>query len=168
MSDRSKNYVGWYRLKVQTEHHDFTGNFSEREVWWCSIGANIGDEEDGKNNLFERPVLVLRKYSKSLFLALPLSTTRKVNQFYHPIVIGDVNGVVLLSQGRALSSKRLLRRLGRIDSNDQDRIWQAYQELNSVKSKPPIKSGESRAPNGDLLHLQNSKKEDESQAGEAE
>jgi hypothetical protein len=35
----------------------------EREIWWCSMGVNIGDEEDGKNELFERPVLILRKFN---------------------------------------------------------------------------------------------------------
>jgi hypothetical protein len=38
--------------------------FHEREIWWCSLGVNLGDEQDGKNNLFERPVLVVRKTSQ--------------------------------------------------------------------------------------------------------
>ena len=33
--------------------------FRERKIWWCSIGLNIGFEENGKGKLFNRPVLVL-------------------------------------------------------------------------------------------------------------
>ncbi len=32
---------------------------------WCSIGINVGDEEDGKNELYERPVLVIKKFNAS-------------------------------------------------------------------------------------------------------
>lgn len=35
-----------------------------REVWWCALGINVGAEIDGKNNNFERPVLVMRVYNK--------------------------------------------------------------------------------------------------------
>jgi len=29
--------------------------FHEREIWWCSLGKNIGDEQDGKN--ITKPIL---------------------------------------------------------------------------------------------------------------
>ena len=37
--------------------------FSEREIWWCSVGINVGVEVNGKNSKFERPVLVLKKFN---------------------------------------------------------------------------------------------------------
>lgn len=147
----SRDYVGWYRLKTQIDKQEFLGNFSEREVWWVSLGANIGDEEDGKNKLFERPVLIVRKYSRQLFWALPLSTAQKESRFYHTVSIGvaDLNSVVLLSQGRAISSKRLQRRLGRITSVEHESILQAYADLHKIKSDPQ-QAESPRAPNGDL------------------
>ena len=45
----------------------------ERDIWWCSIGVNIGDEIDGKNELFHRPVLILKKFSSELCLVAPTS-----------------------------------------------------------------------------------------------
>ena len=157
-----RNYIAWYKLKSTIESNESVPQFSEREVWWCSLGANIGHEEDGKNQLFERPIFVLKKYNKDLFLALPLSTAKKSSRFYHPLSVGDVNTIVMLSQARVLSAKRLQRRLGRATSDEQTSIWNAYVELHSVKSKPPIQSGESRAPNGDL-YTDNSKRERKSQ-----
>lgn len=159
----SRDYVGWYKLKTQIDKQEFLGNFSEREVWWVNLGANIGDEEDGKNKLFERPVLIVRKYSRHLFWALPLSTVQKKSRFYHPISIGaaDRNSVVLLSQGRVISSKRLQRRLGRVTSDEHSSILSAYAGLHEIKSDPQQAEG-LRAPNGDL-YTNNIKHEHESQ-----
>lgn len=56
--------------------------FKEREIWWRSIGTNIGTEEDGKNAHFERPVLVLRKFNRDIFLGLPLTSTRKDHRYH--------------------------------------------------------------------------------------
>lgn len=56
--------------------------FKEKEVWWLSIGVNIGYEEDGKGRNFARPVLILRKFNNQLFLGIPLSTKTKANIYY--------------------------------------------------------------------------------------
>ncbi len=145
----NRNYTLWYKLKINLNKVEFSGNFSELEVWWCSLGANIGDEEDGKNVLFERPVLVFRKYNKSLFFALPLSTASKMSKFYHEISVGDENGIVLVSQGRVISSRRLQRRIGKITSHEFTSIAKKYADLHHIKSSSQL-LGNSQAPNGDL------------------
>jgi hypothetical protein len=30
--------------------------FREKEIWWACLGANIGFEQNGKNENFERPI----------------------------------------------------------------------------------------------------------------
>lgn len=57
-----KDFDTWSKEKktLEQEGHDSLV-FHEREIWWCSIGINVGDEQDGKNERFERPVLVLKK-----------------------------------------------------------------------------------------------------------
>jgi mRNA interferase MazF len=47
--------------------------FKERDIWWVSIGVNVGFEEDGKHEKFLRPVLILKKFNKELFLGIPNS-----------------------------------------------------------------------------------------------
>jgi mRNA interferase MazF len=32
------------------------------EIFWCSVGLNVGVEYDGKGKKFLRPVLVLKKF----------------------------------------------------------------------------------------------------------
>ncbi len=57
-----KDFDRWNNQKKVIQQLNNQGIlFSEREVWWCALGENIGDEENGKNELFERPVLIIRK-----------------------------------------------------------------------------------------------------------
>jgi mRNA interferase MazF len=85
--------------------------FSEREVWWCALGENIGDEENGKNDLFERPVLIVRKFSVNTVIIFPLTTKGKADSVFYHKISSDLNSSVILSQIRLISSKRLLRKM---------------------------------------------------------
>lgn len=113
MSEK-KNYLVWHVLKAKINQKLPLGNYHEREIWWCSLGANIGFEEDGKNQLFERPVLILKKFNQEIFVGVPLTTTRKNNKYYYLLEAGGLEGSIILSQLRTLSSRRLQRKLGRI------------------------------------------------------
>ncbi|MFA5871014.1 MAG: hypothetical protein WC842_03995 [Candidatus Paceibacterota bacterium] len=55
-----KDFDSWniQKKKINTREKVIFCNI--REIWWCSLGVNIGSEEDGKNELFERPVLILK------------------------------------------------------------------------------------------------------------
>ena len=158
----SRNYVGWYKLKAELERQAVTRQFQRREIWWCALGVNISDEEDGKNEYFERPVLVLRKYSKSLFLGLPMTSSRKQSKFYFPVDIDGIDRSVMLSQGRTLSSYRLLRRIYRLNDNTFASIERAYIDLTVEKTISAEKSAESPVPNGSL-YTNDSKHEQKSQ-----
>ena len=109
-----KNYTIWHNKKQELDGRMIVPNFSERDIWWCSLGLNIGYEEDGKNENFERPVCVLKKFNKDIFIGLPLTSTRKDNKYYYPYVLHNTPGTIILSQARLMSVKRLQRRLGRI------------------------------------------------------
>lgn len=90
---------------------DKTIFFKERDIWWASIGINVGCEMDGKHESFERSVLIYRKISPSAFWAIPLSTQEKENRYYIKIDSDDDYGFFILSQIRMFSTKRLLRKL---------------------------------------------------------
>src|SRR6266498_257441 len=80
-----KDFNGWHRLKIALDSVKQPPTFQEREIWWCSIGINVGYEMYGKGHIFTRPVLVLRKYSRFTFLGVPLSSRMKDSPYYHPI-----------------------------------------------------------------------------------
>jgi len=51
--------------------------FHEREIWWCSIGVNVGSEQHSQTSDFSRPVLVVRKFTADIFWGIPLTTRIK-------------------------------------------------------------------------------------------
>jgi len=92
--------------------------FYPREIWWCSAGLNIGVEADGKNNNFERPMLIIKKFNSDMVWALPLTTRGKYNKYYYKLEHEAIKSFVILSQIKTISTKRLLRKTGSISESD--------------------------------------------------
>ena len=96
--------------------------FHKGEIWYGSIGKNIGDEEDGKNSNFERPILIIRKFNNNIFLGVPLtSNEHKEGKYYHRL-ISFSDSVAILSQVRLFDAKRLLRLMGKIENEELKEI----------------------------------------------
>ena len=132
-----KNFDDWNKLKIKldTEHHAPT--FQEREIWWCSVGVNIGNESDGKNKDYNRPVLVLRKFNKRIFWGLPLTTRIKSSPHYHQIKLHGKKQCVMLTQLRLFDSKRITDKMGQLPINEFNQVQEAV--VNSVlKQKKPL------------------------------
>lgn len=125
-----KDFQKWH---TQKEGIDINGDrpfFHEREVWWCSVGLNVGFEQDGKGEHFSRPVLVFKKFNKEVFWALPLSTKIKVSKFYYPVDLNDrVNRVAILSQIRLIDAKRLIHKVGVASEQNYTEIQKAVVRL---------------------------------------
>lgn len=92
--------------------------FHERQVWWCSLGKNIGDEQDGKNELFERPILIIKKFNQGIAWVVPLSSRVKQGKHYHIFTLDGKLQRAMLSQLRLISSKRFQRIKGEISKSD--------------------------------------------------
>lgn len=132
-----KDFDIWNNHKKLIESTDHTQIvFSEREVWWAALGNNIGDEEDGKNELFERPVLILRKFSVHTCLILPLTSQGKDSlPFYYKLPSQEMS-YVILSQIRLISSKRLLRKMYRVGRGEFSKIQNSLEKLILTNRKP--------------------------------
>jgi mRNA interferase MazF len=111
----------------------------EREIWWCSLGLNLGDEQDGKNELFERPVLIFKKFNNRIAWVIPLTTKKKDGPYYAPLhTIGLLKiSYLILSQIRLVSVKRFRRRVGRISSVQFKEVQQRLVELIFYKKSEP-------------------------------
>lgn len=102
-----------------------------------------GFEADGKNELFERPVLALRKFNKDMFWGLPLTSRKKTGKpFYFSVSLHGAPQTVVFSQLRVLSSKRLIRRLGKLSDSQFAARKSAF--LGYIKRNGPL-SGPSGA-----------------------
>jgi mRNA-degrading endonuclease toxin of MazEF toxin-antitoxin module len=122
--------IEWLKIKTilidapQKNHF-----FKEREVWWCSIGLNIGDEEFGKGPQFLRPVLIFKKFSGNSFLGLPLTGTIKEGSWYAPSTVLGKTGSVMLNQARMFDGRRLVSRMTVVTQNEFKAIQTKFREL---------------------------------------
>lgn len=108
-----KNFDEWNKRKknISSQKPKDSLYVKEREVWWISVGVNVGSEIDGKNELFERPVLIFRKVGREQFYGLPLTSKDKKGPFYRSVHYGNSTGNVCLSQLKVFSAKRLIRKI---------------------------------------------------------
>jgi mRNA-degrading endonuclease toxin of MazEF toxin-antitoxin module len=104
----------------------------QREVYWASIGENIGNEQNGKGDIFSRPVLIIKRFSKSMFFGVPLSTQIKKGTFFYNFTFLDKPSNALVVQGRLFDTKRLENRIGMIEKDDFTNIKQSLKELLDV------------------------------------
>ena len=111
-----KDFAGWHKLKASLNVRENAPSFQPREIWWCSIGVNIGHEEDRKNQFYNRPVLIIRKFNSHIFWWIPLTTQIKENLYYHKINFNDKEQCVMLTHMRPLESKRLTAKMGKLSS----------------------------------------------------
>jgi len=58
-----KDFDCWNEIKKGIDGREKIIFCNKREIWWCSLGLNVGVEEDGKNQLFKRPVLVVKVFN---------------------------------------------------------------------------------------------------------
>lgn len=109
-----KEFDQWNERKKQADGKEIDRNLflHEREVWWCSVGVNVGVEIDGKNNDFERPVLLIKKFNGLMFWGIPLTSKAKENPYIVRVEHSRGVSYANLSQLRLLSSKRVLRKVG--------------------------------------------------------
>lgn len=111
-----KDFDKWNSLKQKIDLRELN-NFlvREREIWWCNLGLNIGDEENGKNKNFERPVLIVKKFNNRICIVIPLSSRSGNGKFYKRIKYSNKNSFVIISQIRIVSTKRLTRKIGYLE-----------------------------------------------------
>jgi len=142
-----KDYSKWHDIKSQIEISDRETRFRDREIWWCSLGANVGFEQDGKNEKYERPVLVFRKFNKDVFWGIPLTSKEKDSKFYYKLILNIKNNNekteekiswAILSQLRLLSGKRLIRRIARVNKNTFKEVEMGIIRLINMNENGPL------------------------------
>ena len=127
-----KDFDHWCKKKALLEvgRHGYP---KRREVWWASIGVNIGHEQDGVGELFERPVLVIKKFANDTCLIVPMTKAGSDTKFYYKLPYGDVISYLALTQVRTVSSKRLSRNIRRLDIDEFNIIIKNMKKVNGIK-----------------------------------
>jgi mRNA interferase MazF len=140
MSEKyTKDFDTWNKVKMQTEQEECKAFAHPREVWWCTLGVNIGAEIDGKNDSFERPVIVMKVYNKETMLVLPTTGRAKNDRFHTQLEIESIDKntkeittrtvYVKLTQARVISNKRLKRKVGVIEKETFSNILREFRKF---------------------------------------
>jgi len=132
MADETKAKFDDWNIKKQEIHFSERTKeiyFKEGQIWWCSVGQNIGSESLGKGEYFMRPILIVKKLSSDLCVALPLTSRNKIGTWFEEITFNGDKICVLLYQIRTFNKKRFQRKMGELDQNDFMRVKEKLEAL---------------------------------------
>lgn len=124
-----KDFDQWNEQQKILDAHNKKFFFKEKEIWWCSIGVNIGAEAYGKGQKFNRPVLVLKKLSEKSFIGIPLSSKMKQGSWFIDITLSEGKRTALLHQIRMLSTNRFQWHISTLKNEEFIELKQKLKQL---------------------------------------
>lgn len=113
-----KDFDAWNVKKKVLDKNKRNLLFKEGEIWWCSLGVNVGEEVYGKGIDFRRPVIVLKKLSRNSCIVIPTSTQKREGSWYHHLVVQNIERWALMHQMRFVSANRLYVRESALSDGD--------------------------------------------------
>lgn len=99
------------------------------EIWWASLGENVGSEINGKSHLFSRPVIIFKKLAHGFYFVIPTTSRAKQGTWFVGFRHSDRDMVASLHQARAIDHRRLSSRMGQLDDADFQRIRAGFWDL---------------------------------------
>lgn len=125
-----KKFSEWIGLKEKLDGMSHQAPYvSEGDMWWASVGENVGSEIGGKNDLFSRPVIILKKLAHGFYFVIPTSTKSRQGTWYVHFKHQTKDMIACLHQARAIDHRRLSSKLGTLDSEDFVRIKTGFHAL---------------------------------------
>ncbi|MEK7586596.1 MAG: type II toxin-antitoxin system PemK/MazF family toxin [Patescibacteria group bacterium] len=114
-----KDFQTWHLNKSNLHENKERPFFHEREIWFTSVGVNIGFEQDGNGERFMRPVIVIKKFNNEVCWCLPLTNNLKKGKYYFPFKFSKEKvSTAILSQLRLMDSKRFQYKIGDMKEED--------------------------------------------------
>ncbi|MDD2908025.1 MAG: type II toxin-antitoxin system PemK/MazF family toxin [Candidatus Gracilibacteria bacterium] len=109
----------WNDLKKEIDLKNKNIYPKHREIWYISLGKNIGFESNGKGEEFKRPVLVINRIG-TIYLIVSMTTKGKDSEFYYKLDESYFNKIsfITLSQFKTIDKKRFIKKIGKINEVD--------------------------------------------------
>jgi len=125
-----KDFKLWFskKEKIHFGNHK-PPYFNEREIWWCAVGENIGNEINGKSEYFRIPVLIIKKLSQYIFIGIQLTTKEKTGFWYVNIKHSNKKSVAIISQIRNYDYRRLDKKMALLDEVIFERVMHSIYKL---------------------------------------
>ena len=125
-----KRFLEWIGLKERLHDTKYQPPLvSEREIWWASVGENVGSEINGKSDLFSRPVIIFKKLAHGFYFIIPTTTQQRQGSWYVAFRQQDKDMIACLHQARGIDYRRLSSKLGELDDSDFARIKAGFDSL---------------------------------------
>ena len=125
-----KKFLEWFGLKEKLHNQKHSPPLvSQGDIWWASVGENVGSEINGKNNLFSRPVIIFKKLAHGFYFVIPTTTKIKTGTWYVKIRQQEKEMMACLHQARAIDFRRLSSKLGTLDDEDFLRVKDGFHLL---------------------------------------
>lgn len=126
-----KRFLEWIGLKIRLDsHYTKPPPVHEGDIWWSSLGENVGHEIAGKGKSFTRAVIIYKKISYDFYLVIPTSTKIHRGKWYIPYYENDSKEVVAcLHQIRTIDYRRLREKIGFLREREKNKIWTAFKKL---------------------------------------
>ncbi len=125
-----KDFDNWNIKKKEIDSKNSNRFYRPREIWWCSLGVNVGFEQDGTNKHYQRPVLIIRAFSRHVCLIVPLTTSAKKNRYHFDLEnIEGQTAFAIISQIRLVDTKRFTDRLSIISEEMFEKIRKTIRDL---------------------------------------
>jgi mRNA interferase MazF len=125
-----KRFLEWIGLKERLHGKICKAPYvNEGEIWWASLGENIGSEINGKSKIFTRPVVVLRKLTHSFYLVAPTTSQERNGSWYVHFRQSNKDMRACLHQIRTIDYRRLYSKLGRLDDVDFAHVKDGFNRL---------------------------------------
>lgn len=139
-----KDFDRWNSNKKRIDAGLNKVDYHEREIWWCSIGVNVGSEQLSQTGDFSRPVVIIRRFTRDIFWGIPLTTKIKERiPFRIRIMVEDIENDALVLQMRAYDRKRLVRKIGVLPKETFAVLVETITD--AVKTTDPAFAGSSEA-----------------------
>lgn len=98
-------------------------------MWFCTLGENIGFEQDGSGGKFLRPAVILKKFNNEVVWILPLTRNPKAGKYYFSVLLNGKASTIILSQIRLIDTKRLQYKIGMVNENEFGKLKEALVAL---------------------------------------
>jgi mRNA interferase MazF len=125
-----KKFLEWIGLKERLHEKISKAPYvNEGEIWWASLGENVGFEINGKSELFTRPVVIFRKLTHAYYLVVPVTTKIRSGSWYVPYLQGNLPVVACLQHVRSIDHRRLFSKVGEMSRSDFLRLKDGFRDL---------------------------------------
>ncbi len=125
-----KDFNAWNEAKQRLDKIDNRPPLvSEGDIWWASIGENIGTEIGGKSKNFTRPVIIYKKLAHSFYLVIPTTTKQKNGTWFVKFYEGKTEVFACLHQVRTIDYRRLYSKLGSLNEIDLNAVRYGFEKL---------------------------------------